>query len=181
MAVTDRDAAPRYGKALFEVAQEQGHLPAVRDELAQVNAVINATPELMPALASKNLTKAAKDQLVALLTQDASELVAHLVNILLANGRILGLSAVIDDFDARFNAATQHVEATVTTAVPLTEAQVQAMNQALAKQFNVKTVGVTAVVDPAVIGGVKVQSNDLIIDGTVKTRLAQLRQQLLTN
>lgn len=181
MAVTDRDVAPRYGKALFEVAQEQGALPAVRADLKQVQAVVDQTPALLPALASKNVKKADKDQLVSLLTQDASDLVSHLVQILLANGRILGLSAVIDDFDARFDAATGHAEATVTTAVPLTEAQEQAMNQALAKQLHAQTVAVTTVVDPAIIGGVKVQSNDLIIDGTVKTRLANLRRQLLTN
>ncbi|KRN25102.1 ATP synthase F1 subunit delta [Lacticaseibacillus camelliae] len=181
MAVTDRDAAPRYGKALFEAAQDQQALSAVSEQLAQVNAVIKATPELMPALASNNLTEADKTDLMGLLTKDSGELVKNLVQILMANGRILGLPAVIEDFSDRFDEATSHVEATVTTAVPLTEGQTQAMNQALAKQLNAKTVGITCVVDPAVIGGVKVQSNDLVIDGTVKTRLAKLRQQLLTN
>lgn len=181
MAVTDRDAAPRYGKALFEAAQDQQALSTVSAQLAQVNAVIKATPELMPALASNNLTQADKTTLMGLLTQDAGDLVKHLVQILMANGRILGLPTVIQDFSDRFDEATGHVDATVTTAVPLTEAQAQAMNQALAKQLKAKTVGITTVVDPSVIGGVKVQSSDLVIDGTVKTRLSKLRQQLLTN
>ncbi|MCI2017820.1 MAG: F0F1 ATP synthase subunit delta, partial [Lactobacillus sp.] len=61
MAVTDRDAAPRYGKALFEVAQEQDQLQAVHEEVNELQAVLKQTPELLSALTSKNLTAADKD------------------------------------------------------------------------------------------------------------------------
>lgn len=181
MAVTDRDAAPRYGKALFEVAQEQDQLQAVHEEVNELQAVLKQTPELLSALTSKNLTAADKDQLLSILLQSRSDLVAQLVGIVQANGRLGGLAAVFDDFEARYDAANGIVKAVVTTAVAMSDSQLQAIKQAIATKLNAQAVEVTPVIDQSIVGGVKVVADDVVIDGTVATRLAQLRATLLSN
>ncbi|WP_179395197.1 ATP synthase F1 subunit delta [Lacticaseibacillus absianus] len=181
MAVTDQMVAPRYAKALFEVAQAHQELDSTQADLDQLQRVIDDNPELLPALAGKDLGQAAKDQLLALLKRDASPLVQNLIDVVAGNGRIGGLSHVITAFARRFDEANGIVNATVTTAVPLDDPQTQAMRQAIASRFDVQDVRLTPVVDPAIVGGVKVVSDDLVIDGTIATRLVKLQKQLLTN
>ncbi len=181
MAVTDQMVAPRYAKALFEVASANNSLEAVHDELLELATVIDQNPDLLAALAGKDLATARKDALLALLKRDCSELVQSLIDVVFVNGRIGGLSRVIDAFDRRFNEEAGIVKAQVTTAQTLSEAQAQAMRQAIAVKFAAKDVVLTQVVDTRIIGGVKVVSDDRIIDGTIATRLGKLQKQLLTN
>ncbi|WP_225047095.1 ATP synthase F1 subunit delta [Lacticaseibacillus kribbianus] len=181
MAVTDQMVAPRYAKALFEVASSDGQLTAVHDELLELATVIDQNPDLLVLLAGKDLAAGQKAALLALLKRDCSPLVQNLVDVVFVNGRIGGLSRVIAAFDAHFNEEAGIVKAAVTTAVALSDQQTQAMRQAIAVKFDAKDVLLTQVVDPAVIGGVKIVSEDQIIDGTIQTRLGKLQKQLLTN
>ncbi|WP_164511982.1 ATP synthase F1 subunit delta [Lacticaseibacillus daqingensis] len=181
MAVTNQMVAPRYAKALFEVAQAQNGLDLTQADLTQLNTVIDATPDLLPALAGKDLDQSAKETLLALLKRDASPLVQQLIDVVFVNGRIGGLVAIIEAFTKRYEETAGIVNATVTTAVPLDDQQAQAMQQAIAQRFDGSAVRLTQVVDPSIIGGVKVVSDDRIIDGTVATRLVKLQKQLLTN
>ena len=69
------------------------------------------------------------------------------------------------------------VVATVITASPLSDGQAARVARGIAERYG-KDVSVNQVVDPAVVGGVRVQVGGDVIDGTVSTRLSELRLQL---
>ncbi|KRM72944.1 ATP synthase F1 subunit delta [Lacticaseibacillus brantae] len=179
MALTNRDVAPRYGRSTFEVAQSQQGEQQTFDELAQVQSVLADNPQLLQVLEAANVSPEDKQKLLDNVKQALSPLVSNLIQMLFDYGRIGALPLVITDYNARFKAAQGIIDATVTTAVTLSDAQVESLGQAIATRFGGKTAQLQQIVDPTVLGGVKIMSQNQIIDGTVSTKLKKLSAALL--
>lgn len=152
--------------------------PELADELLAAAAVIDSSHELELELGNKLGEAAAKVALAekvfsGKLTAEAQGILAHVV----ANPRGRRVSAALRE-SARTAADQGGSElATVTVAAPLTAEQ-QAKLATLLEQSAGRPVKVTTVVDPALIGGVRIQIADDVIDGTVRARLDDLRQRL---
>lgn len=179
MALTNAVVAPRYARALFEAAEESAVSSSVAEELAAMNEIIAQNPTLLETLSAKTVAAKDKQQLLDTLKSEASSLVANLLQVTFEYGRIAALPAIIADYQQRYADAIGQLDATVTTAVPLTDAQQQALSQAIAKRFAAKQVRLDPQVDPTVIGGVLVQTRQVVVDGTVQTRMTKLRRALL--
>lgn len=152
--------------------------PALADELLQAAAVIDSDHELELGLAGKLGDPAAKVALVeriftGKLASSAVSVVAHLA----AHPRGRRISAALRE-SARVAADQGGSElATVTVAAPLSAEQ-QAKLGGLLEQSAGRPVRVTTVVDPSLVGGVRVQIGDDVIDGSIRTRLEDLRLRL---
>lgn len=181
MALTNRVVAPRYANALLQVAEEQQQTAQVHADMQALDQLMTTTPELLSALSSKALSESAKAALLKNVTDDACPLVASFINLVNDYGRISGLQAITQAFLREHDQALGIVHATVYTAVNLSDDQTARMAAALREPLSAKEVQLTQQLDPTVLGGVKVVANNRIIDGTIATRLAKLRQQLLTN
>ena len=179
MAITNATVAPRYARALFEAAQETDQLQAVSEELDSLRQVMTQNPSLLTTLTAVTVKLEDKQTLIDTLKSEASPLVANLLQLTFDYGRIAALPFIFTDFDQRYADAIGQLDATVTTAVALTDDQKQALSAAIANKFHAKSVQMTTQVEPALIGGVKVQTRDAVIDGSVATRLGKLRAQLL--
>jgi F-type H+-transporting ATPase subunit delta len=160
------------------IAQGDGHTKAIESELFAFARIVASDPELELALGNKLAEGASKAALVdALLAEKAHPgtlaIVDHLVRS--PRGRRVGeMFAQAADLVA---ASGGRRIATVTSAAPLSAKQQDRLAAALTKQYDTD-IQLNAVVDPAVIGGVRIQIGDDVIDGTVAARLADLRLQL---
>jgi len=160
------------------IAQGDGHTRAIEAELFAFARIVASDPELELALGSKLAEGAGKAAIVdRLLAKKAHPgtlaIVDHLVRS--PRGRRVGeMFSFAADVVA---AAGQRRVATVTTAAPLPATQRDRLAEALTKQYGTG-IQLNAVIDPTVIGGVRVQIGDDVIDGTVAARLADLRLQL---
>lgn len=152
--------------------------PDLADELLTAASAIDSSHELELELGSKLAAPEAKVALVerlftGKLSTNALGIVSHLV----ANPRGRRLSAALRE-SARVAADQGGTElATVTVAAPLTDAQ-QTRLSGLLEQSAGRPVRVTTVVDPSLVGGVRIQIGDDVIDGSVRSRLDDLRLQL---
>jgi len=170
--------ARRYVKALFGLAVQTAAADAVGRELADLQGLYRASPDLRNALGNPRLPAAKKrDVLLRLLGEGPPPLLARFIDLLLDKRRLAVLHWAGSVFAELQDEAAGIRRGRVISALPLSEPQQERLKSALAQMLGV-TVVLTAQVDPAVIGGVAVQVGDLMIDGTILQRLRGLQEQL---
>jgi F-type H+-transporting ATPase subunit delta len=164
-------------RAQLLVAERQGNLEETEDELFRFARVVESTPEVRDALSDRSIDLAGRRQLVDdLLAGRATEATAVLARRAVA-ARERTFAHTIEGFVALAAAQKNRVIATVRVAQPLTPEQRSRLQAALAKQVG-REVVVQEVVDAGVLGGVRVELGDEIIEGTVASRLESARREL---
>jgi len=172
------DRIDGYANALFEVASVEGSLDSVEDELFQLARALESNDELRNTLTDEAIPAERRQGVVEdLLGNRASPVTVSLVSFVVGSGRARQLPAIVDRLVARAAQAKSKVVAEVRTAVPLSDDQRNRLADALGKATG-KSVEVKAIVDRSVLGGVVAQIGDTVIDGSVRTRLEQLREAI---
>ena len=176
-----RTSATRYAKALFDVAiTENAELAKISADLSEITEILTENTELRLAMGRASVPDAAR---IAIIEQVADKLgVAATVKkllVVLTRGRRLNLlpdlSAV---FRERLLAHQNIVRADVTSAAPLSPEKTKALAEHLG-QVTGKKVELSTSVDPTLLGGVVARIGGTVYDGSVKTQLQRLRQELV--
>jgi F-type H+-transporting ATPase subunit delta len=176
--MANEDRIDGYANALFEVAQVEGSLDAVENELFQIARALETNDDLRTTLTDAAIPVERRQSVVeGLLNDKASPVTVALVSFVVGSGRARDLPAIIDRLVQRAAQAKSKVVAEVRTAVPLSDDQRSRLADALGKATG-KSVEVKAIVDPTVLGGVVAQVGDTVIDGSVRHRLDQLRESI---
>jgi F-type H+-transporting ATPase subunit delta len=177
--VTNRAAAARYARALFDVAVKESDPQAVERELAAFVDIVRGHAPLAQVLVNPAIPAPQKRALVTDLAGRAglSSITSKLLVLLAERDRLVLLADLQDEYRRRVLDYQRIVRAEVTTAVPLGADRVSALAQAFARVTG-RQVQVTATVDPAVIGGVVTRIGSVVYDGSVKRQLERIREAL---
>jgi F-type H+-transporting ATPase subunit delta len=179
---TPRDLAEgtaRLGvEAVLVSAQRHDRLDEVQDELFRFARTVASQPELRLALTDRGLPVERKSDLLTELLQEkttveAARLIVHAVTEPRGHSLESNLEALADAAAAR----RQRQVATVAAAVPLTENQRDRLTAALSAQLG-HDVQLNVVIDPQVVGGLRVSLGDEVIDGTLATRLDDAQRRI---
>lgn len=174
-------ATPRveaYAKALLEIARAEGELAQVEDELFRVARTIESNDALRNALTDQAIPVDLRQGIVEdLLGGRASTTTTNLVSFVVGAGRSRELPAIIDQLIRGAAESRDEEVAEVRTAHPLNEDQRRRLTEALERRFDRK-IDLKVTVDPEVLGGIVVNVGDEVIDGSVRSRLEQLRRSL---
>jgi F-type H+-transporting ATPase subunit delta len=172
------DRIDGYAEALFEIAKAEGNLDEVEDELFRFARSVEASDELRDALTDELIPAERRQAIVEdLLGPKASRTTTALVSFVVGSGRGKDLPAIIAKLVERAAAEKDRTVAEVRSAIPLTADQQHRLAAALANATG-KQVEVKVVVDPSVLGGAVATVGDAIIDGSVRTRLDQIKSLL---
>jgi F-type H+-transporting ATPase subunit delta len=167
-----------YARALFEIARAEGTLDEVEDELFRFARSYESSDALRNALTDEQIPAAKRQAIVEdLLGGKATSTTTQLVSMVIGSGRGRDLPAIVDKLVARASSSKNLEVAEVRTAVPLTADQTTRLAAALVNATG-KQVNLKVVVDPSVIGGIVATVGDTVIDGSVRTRIDQLKSRL---
>jgi F-type H+-transporting ATPase subunit delta len=166
-------------EALVASAEAGGRLDALEDDLFRFGRLVAADPGLRAALSSHGGDESVKADLVeTLLAGKASAETIRLARQAAVSPRGRRFSRVLETYLAIAAKRREQMTATVTAAVSLTQAQRQRLAQALSGIYN-GPVQINVVLDPAVVGGIRVQVGDEVVDGTILRRLQEAERALL--
>jgi len=167
-----------YARALFEVARAEGTLDEVEDELFRFARSYESSEDLRSALTDEMVPAAKRQAIVEdLLGGKATPTTTQLISMVVGSGRGRDLPAIIDRLVQRAANSKNLEVAEVRSAVALTDDQQTRLKAALANATG-KQVTLKTIVDPSIIGGIVATVGDTVIDGSVRTRVDQLKSRL---
>ncbi|MEW2401395.1 F0F1 ATP synthase subunit delta [Streptomyces sp. NPDC046862] len=152
-------------------AQKAGALDDVEDELFRFGRIVSSNTELRSALTDRAASVPAKSELLSsLLGGRANVATERLVTRLVTAPRGRSLEAGLESLSELAAERRDRLVATVTSAVPLSDRQKQRLGAALAKLYG-RRMHLNIDVDPEVVGGIRVQVGDEVINGSIADRL----------
>ena len=169
-----------YAEALFRVLQAEGELDNVEDELFRFGKLLEANYDLKQALSDQALPSEQRAKVLdSLLSDKVSPHTLGLLQFIVNQGHARQLPEILSDLSDIAAETRNEAVAEVRTAMPLDEQQRTRLAEALSAATG-KTVRIKALVDRSVLGGVYAKIGDTVIDGTVRRRLQQLKEQVRT-
>ena len=170
------DISKEYAEALFLLACEEGEESAIMTALEDTAAVFEDSPQLMDLLSSPGIPMKERQEVIA--TIFGGRLPTHVFSflcLLCEKGRICSLALCAEEYRRLLRIKESVVCAKVVSAVPLTEDEINGLTRKLEKQSG-HTVQLDCSVDPSLLGGLIVEMNGTVMDGSLRHRLHEVKE-----
>ena len=172
--------AKRYADALFQLGDEKAILEQLLEELKVVKEVFHVNDSFVIFLKHPRINNEKKKQFLEDVFQDIQADVLNTMKILVERQRIDIVPSIIDHFIQLYNDAKGIAEATVYSVRELTKAEKGELEASFVKRFNKSKVIIHNVVDPSLIGGMKIRIGNTIYDGSITGKLKRIERNIVT-
>jgi len=165
-----------YGTAIFMLAMEAGLQSEYEKALDEVSAVFRQNPEYLDFLASPAISQ--KERELALeraFGEKVPEYIVSFLKLLCKRGRIRSFFSCVTEYKKLFDEQKKVTAAKVTSTVPLTEAEKSKLKQKLEKMSG-RSVVLECFTDNSILGGVIVEMDGKILDGSLRRRLHEVKE-----
>ena len=167
-----------YAQAAFDIALEKVDLKGWSDML-QLVAAVTSDPAMQDLIGNPNIER---DRIVDIIFDVCgdrlNETGRNFVKVLAENHRLDIVSEIAERYEQQRAEAEKTIQAEVTSAFPLSEAQIQAMTEGLKKRLG-REVNLVTRIDDSIVGGAIIRAGDLVIDGSVSGQLEKLATTLM--
>ncbi len=169
----------RYAKALISIGQENDALDKYGEDLAALVQMVDESRDFRELLINPVFTKEDKKKIAGeILNQMRTDpIVVNFVNVLIDRKRIDQLSGIEKAYRERLDEIKGVTRGEVISAEPLSEEELGRVTDALST-ISGKQVLVATKTDESLIGGLVARVGDMILDGTIRTQLNQLKESL---
>ncbi len=175
-----------YAQALFEVANEAGTLDSWSEALAAASDLM-ADGQVVTFLRDPALDDPKRLEFLKGLFDKAGISVLggadakgmNFLRVLVDNGRVNVLPEIAEQYEALKAQVQNTVDVTVTSATPVSDDRLKAISAALEKRLG-RDVNIATEIDETLIGGAVIKAGDIVIDGSMRARLAGLTNALIT-
>ena len=171
----------RYAKALFAAAKDRGTILETEQDLLEVLEVLEQNNEFRMILEHPNISAEVKSDLLKRAFEgNVSEIVMNTLLLAVAKGRETILTSLVSAYRMYANEELGRAQATVYSPFPLSESE----KSAIAEQFGKltkKTITLTNVINPELIGGIQVRIGDRLYDGSLAGKLKSIEKSLTQN
>jgi F-type H+-transporting ATPase subunit delta len=176
LPATRTGAAKRYAEAVFDTAKDHDSFDAWSADLATI-VRMQRDPDVGKLLGSPAVGMSVKEHIVSAYMADSGRLGMNLAMLLVNRGRIVLAPLIAQHYQRMLNEHRGIASASVTSAVPLDDEEVRAVERRLS-EITGRRVEAEVTVDPSIIGGIVARVGDQLIDASVKGRLEALRRRL---
>lgn len=171
-------ASPRrYAQAAFSLALENEGVDLWEADLNRVLEVM-ADADVMALLSVPQVPERVKMDGVTTLLPDVAPLIRNMISMMVLRGDITKIGRVVEVFGEMADDSRGTARAEVVTAVTLDVTRKRRLAEALAALVDRKQVELTERLDPEIVGGVIARVGDKLIDGSTRTRLRALKDEL---
>lgn len=169
--------ANEYGKALFLITEEDGLSDKILADVRAADSVLMSNPDYVKLLDSPAISKAERVDLVDRAFGKVNGYLLNLIKILTENRNVYLFDKIAKAYYSLYDESRGILRVEAITAIPLTEKQSKAIKEKLSSSLG-KTIVISNVVDPSILGGVKLRYSGVQLDGSVKTRLDKFEDAL---
>ena len=171
------EIASVYARSLFEVAQEQGKLDDVRDQLREFADVLDGNQEMQVFFFSPYFSTPEKEEGLEKVVSGAEPIVDNFLRLLIEKHRMPTVFAVRRVFDELWREENQLLPVEITSAIELDKSTVKQIGDRIGEETGQK-IELSERVDPDILGGLVVRVGNSIIDSSIRSRLDSLRKQV---
>lgn len=170
----------RYALSLIDVANQSGELNSIEKDFTTLQSILAQSDDFAAMLDNPAFPKAQLlDAVLAICdSHQCSKLTKNFLGVLADNGRLNALPIILVAFFRELEKQRGIIEAKVVTATALSEAQQKSLEKTLSDKTG-KKVKMDMSVDASILGGMIVTVGSRMIDDSLKTRLAQLKQDMI--
>ena len=170
-------AAIRYAKAIYDVANEENSVNQVYKDMSLIKELYGSSIDFKNLLSNSQINYQDKKRAILSLTEKDNALTEKLIELLIHNKRITIIGDIAISFIQLYNEQNNIKEATVITASPINK---ELESEILSKinTSNVKSVNLTNIVDPNIIGGFIIRFDGKEYNASVKQNLNNLKKEL---
>jgi F-type H+-transporting ATPase subunit delta len=172
-------AVSTYAEALFEAARERDELEKVLEELKEFETALEESEELRLFFYGSQIPEREKRRAIDALTEEMSLTTRNFLKVLSDNGREEIFEEILLRYEELVKEYLGKVEVAVTTAVELSEDQLDRMKERLGRSLEGREVILQTSVDPTILGGAVFRYGGRMIDSSVRGRLEGLREEML--
>lgn len=171
--------AGRYATALFELAQEEKSVDAVKGDLDRFLALLEGSDDLVRLVRSPVFTAGEQKKAIDAVLAKAKigGLAAKFISIVAGNRRLFAVREMIAGFNRLVSKAKGETRAAVTVAEKLDDKHLATIKELLSGSTK-KTVELDVKIDPSILGGLKVQIGSRMVDASLKTKLNSIRNAM---
>src|SRR4030042_1357483 len=168
-----------YAEALLQVARAEEAVDRIEEELTRLKKALDSNAELREFLNNLQITSDGKKKaLFQIFGEAISPITLHWINMVVDQGRQRRLPTIIEVFFNLAQEAREKVTAEVITSIPLPEDLIERFQKELSKASK-KQVFLKPLVDESILGGVIVKIENKVIDGSVKHRLEEIKNEMI--
>jgi F-type H+-transporting ATPase subunit delta len=173
------EIASVYARSLFEVAQEQGKLDDVRDQLGDFADTLDSNQEMQVFFFSPYFSTPEKEEGLDRVVTGAEPILQNFLKLLIEKHRMPAVFRVRRTFDELWQRENKLLPVEVTSAIELDQNTVKQIGERIGEETGQK-IELSERVDPDILGGLVVRVGNSIIDSSIRARLDSLRKQVAT-
>ena len=172
----------RYANALLSIADEKKSIDKYRQSLKNMVYYYENVPELAPFIKNPQLNKEDKKKVLCeIMGNEPDDGLLNFVKVLVDKERMDIIPDILENYEVLANEKQNIVLIKLTSAMLLEDGQIEDIKRKYQKQFGGSRIEIKNIVDKSIIGGLKLEVGDKIIDATLKTKLKGLKEHILNS
>ena len=173
-----KELTSRYSTALFSLKRDEETLKESHFEIKELIKVLKENPDFLMLLDSSYKEFSEKEAIIDQVFKSLDEEIRNFIKVVVRNHRAKYLLEIFEGFNSLVNEHFGVIEGLVYSTEPLSETQLDKLNKKISEVESIPT-ELKNIIDPQLIGGVKVVINDHIYDGSIKHHIENMKLSLL--